>query len=264
MSSLSLATLFFAALAFGSIISFALFPVRSTGKSFIKYYYGFITFFLVIFLLCLWKMEVLNVNYLIASTLSLWIWVLSFQPEFTKNEEILHKVNALLAFLFFNTLAQKLMFHHSMTFLSMLPSLIILNIGMLFLSSQLMNMVFGHWYLVNRSLDIKYLIKTSWMVLGITYLRVLSVAFTVYLIYQNTPSAEFYQLFDLFSGHGIFIWARILAGLGLPLLVAHLSLESAKIGSNQSATGIMYAGTIFVLMGEILALYLYALTNYTW
>lgn len=124
-----------------------------------------------------------------------------------------------------------------------------------------MTMIFGHWYLVNRKLPIAYLIKMcSWLIV-VTLLRVAASIYSLVQAWINLEASQLDRIFDFYA-HGIFFWARILAGLGIPMLVSILAYKSAKIGSNQSATGILYAGVVFVLMGEFLALYLYAITGY--
>jgi hypothetical protein len=259
-NTLQIAALFLAELGLGSAMVFPLIPVRVTGKSFIRFYYGLILVFIAAFLFCLYRLDQFHHNYLLATALGVWIWALSFTTVFTRLEEYLIFVFAAFSCLLFVIYAQKFFFH-GLDWIETLPRLIMLLSAAVFLSFHLMNMVFGHWYLINRSLPITHLIKTSRALLIITYVRLATVAFGTYFAYANMGPDQFNRLID-FMGHGIFFWARILAGLGIPLLVAHLTYASAKIGSNQSATGIMYAGDIFVLMGEFMALYLYSITGY--
>jgi hypothetical protein len=257
---LQIAALFLAQLGFGSALILPFFPVKVIGKAFLRYYYGFIVIMLALFLFCMYRLGQFHINYLILAGLAAWIWALSFTAKFTKLESGLMWFYAFCSLAILFIYPQKFIFHGS-SFSSYAAWFSILLLSTLFINYCLMNMIFGHWYLVNNELPISYLIKTSKVFIAITYLRVASVALVTFLAYKNMEPAQFDRIID-FMGHGVFFWARILAGLGLPLLVAHLSFESAKIKSNQSATGILYAGLVFVLMGEILALYLYTLTGY--
>ena len=60
---------------------------------------------------------------------------------------------------------------------------------------------------------------------------------------------------------GIFFWQRVLFGLLGPSVLAYLTWETAKIRSTQSATGILYVDFFTVMVGEILAKYLFLSTG---
>ena len=256
---LQLSALFIAQLGFGSALILPFFPLKATGKSFHRFYYGFILILFGIFSICLYRLGQPHLNFITFSGLACWIWILSFTKAFSKVESIMIWFFALCSLALLYIYPQKYLFHHvslktyTITFLFMLTSTI-------FLSFHLMNMIFGHWYLVNKEIPIKHLIKTCQNLIIFSYVRVISVGIAIYLAYSEMTISSFSRLTD-FMGHGIFFWARILAGLALPVLVSHLAYASAKIHSNQSATGILYAGTIFVIMGEIMALYLFSITG---
>jgi hypothetical protein len=55
---------------------------------------------------------------------------------------------------------------------------------------------------------------------------------------------------------GFFFWSRVLWGLAAPLLLAPFVVKTARMKSNQAATGLLYVGVVFVLVGELLAAYL--------
>jgi hypothetical protein len=225
----------------------------------VRFYYGMIAIFLGLFLLCLYRMEQFSLNYAVLSGLAAWIWFLSFSSEMSKVQEYLMKIFSTLSFLVILLYANRFVLNADQAFLSLALSSVAFIIGTVFLCAHLMNMIFGHWYLVNRSLPLAHLVRMSKLLIFCSYIRLVSVGIATYLLYGHDPDA-FDRLID-FNGHGVFFWARILAGLGIPILVSHLSWASAKIGSNQSATGILYAGVVFVLMGEIMALYLTSLTG---
>jgi len=55
---------------------------------------------------------------------------------------------------------------------------------------------------------------------------------------------------------GFFFWSRVLWGLLAPLVLAPFALKTARMKSNQAATGLLYVGLVFVLVGELLGSYL--------
>lgn len=259
-NTLQFVTLFLAELGLGSAMVLPLIPVRVTGKSFVRFYYGLILTVLALFLLCMVRLEQFHYNYALSLALGAWIWLLSFAKTQTKLEETLLRVFAAFSLCVLVLYTDRFVLPHAETYHSAIQ-LSFLIVATVFLAFHLMNMIFGHWYLINRQLPIAHLVTSTKILTFVSYARVLAVALAAYYAAQNMEAGAFERVIDI-RGHGIFFWARVLAGLGIPLLVAHLAHASAKIGSNQSATGIMYAGTIFVLMGEILGLYLFFVTGY--
>ncbi len=65
----------------------------------------------------------------------------------------------------------------------------------------------------------------------------------------------------IFSIAGIFFWQRVLFGLVGPAVLSYLTWETAKIRSTQSATGILYVDFFTVVVGEVLAKYLFLATG---
>jgi len=258
---LHIAALFVAGLTFGSAIILPLFPLKVTGKSFQRFYYGFITFLFGLFLLSLYRLNLLTPHYYVYGALSLWITILSFRNVQSKMETVLHWVFAVIAVNILLTVSLGKSSPHTSLSLIIEQRFLFISLA-IFLSFSIMNMIFGHWYLVNRDLPIKHLIKTSKNLIYVTYARAATVGVATYWAFHSMDTSTFNRLtMDFMGGHAIFYWGRILAGLGLPILVAHLSYESAKIKSNQSATGILYAGNVFVIMGELFALYLFGITG---
>lgn len=256
---LQIAALFFAELSLGSALVFPLIPIKVTGKSFARFYFGMILIFLGIFLFCLHRLGEFHYNYLFIALLALWIWALSFTSEPSRLEDFLYSTFSLFSGILLLIYAQKFFFHGFSGITVILPLLSVLA-SAAYLSFYLMNMIFGHWYLINRQLPIAFLVRTGRWLLLFTTIRLLTVLATLFVARESMESNLFARLLA-FDGHGIFLWPRLLAGLGLPLMAAQMAWSSAKIGSNQSATGILYAGLVFVLMGEIMALYLYTVTG---
>ncbi|MBI1909662.1 MAG: hypothetical protein HYS22_05790 [Deltaproteobacteria bacterium] len=131
----------------------------------------------------------------------------------------------------------------------------------LLLGSFLAGMIFGHWYLIDTEMPKKLLLQMAWILIGALALRVLSIAVTL-LLYKELvyPETNFMENLISLAGHGIFFWQRVLVGLVIPAIAAVMVWSTARGGSNQSATGIMYVGIAFIFIGELAARYLFLLS----
>ncbi len=129
------------------------------------------------------------------------------------------------------------------------------------LGGFLAGMMFGHHYLVNTDMPKKLLVTMAWILIGAIALRIVAVGSTL-VIYREfvRPDVNFLAALTSFEGHGIFFWQRVLVGLFIPAVVVGLIWGTARIGSNQSATGIMYVAIAFVFIGELAARYLFLLS----
>jgi anaerobic dimethyl sulfoxide reductase subunit C (anchor subunit) len=132
----------------------------------------------------------------------------------------------------------------------------------LVLGGFLAGMMFGHHYLIETDMPKKLLVSMAWILIGIIALRIAAVGATLWL-YKAVirPDADFLASLVSFRGHGIFFWQRALVGLFIPAIVAGMIWGTARIGSNQSATGIMYVAIAFVFIGELAARYLFFLSG---
>lgn len=118
-------------------------------------------------------------------------------------------------------------------------------------------MILGHWYLVLPSMDVRHLQSMVKFHIGSLLLRWVVVAAAVFMAVATWepgmgPSFGRYVL----SAGGIFFWQRVLFGLVGPALLAYLTWQTAKIGSTQSATGILYVDFFTIIVGELLSKYL--------
>jgi protein NrfD len=123
-------------------------------------------------------------------------------------------------------------------------------------------MILGHWYLVIPSLQVSHLQSIVKLHMGSMALRVLVVAAAIFVAIVSWepglgPSFRSY----IFSIAGIFFWQRVLFGLLGPAVLSYLTWETAKIRSTQSATGILYVDFFTVVVGEVLAKYLFLATR---
>jgi protein NrfD len=123
-------------------------------------------------------------------------------------------------------------------------------------------MILGHWYLVIPSLQVSHLQSIVKLHMASMALRVLVVAAAIFVAIASWepglgPSFRHY----IFSVAGIFFWQRVLFGLVGPAVLSYLTWETAKIRSTQSATGILYVDFFTVVVGEVLAKYLFLATG---
>ena len=107
-------------------------------------------------------------------------------------------------------------------------------------------MVLGHWYLTVPKLEVAYLrrlnrVTAVSMVASLALLGVTCAVFWGRLAESETP---------LFGPRGMFhLGTRLAVGLALPLLFAWMTAGSLDFRNTRSATGILYASTVLVLIG---------------
>jgi len=133
----------------------------------------------------------------------------------------------------------------------------------LMLGSVLGTMITGHWYLVNHKLTLRPLQITTWVFIGLTIIRTFLVFATVFILAGSAPAPLAATAKGLlgFSSSGVLFWARVGFGLVVPLLFGGMIWSSVKVKNTQSATGILYATIVLVLVGEAFAKYLFLFTG---
>tara|TARA_Y100001970_G_scaffold273930_1_gene372899 strand:- start:269 stop:1051 length:783 start_codon:yes stop_codon:yes gene_type:complete len=140
-------------------------------------------------------------------------------------------------------------------------SLDIINIvssmaGTLSLSSVIFSMILGHWYLNIPNLPIG-LIKKSVFVLNI--LLISRMFFNIVIIgFEEIPSDIYGNMLFLDflkSFEGIFLWIGILFGIIGAIIINILTIQTIKLHSIQSATGLLYVNLIMILIGEMIFKY---------
>jgi protein NrfD len=144
--------------------------------------------------------------------------------------------------------------------------LVVLTLVSFFASAALLggactSMILGHWYLVLPSMDVFHLQSMVRFHIVSVILRVVVVAGAVFLAIASWQPGEVSFERYIFSVGGVFFWQRVLFGLVGPAVLAYLTWETAKIRSTQSATGILYVDFFAVIVGEVLAKYLFLATS---
>jgi len=114
-------------------------------------------------------------------------------------------------------------------------------------------MVLGHWYLTVPKMELEHLqrlnrVTVAAMASSIALCLVSCLLFAETLARARPP---------LFGPMGLFyLSTRVLVGLVLPLVFAGMAASSLRFRNTRSATGILYASTVLVLIGTAVSVFL--------
>lgn len=112
-------------------------------------------------------------------------------------------------------------------------------------------MVVGHWYLTVPQLPISWLRKLNRLTV-VAMLASVVLLTTSILIHSETLSAADTPLLGPWGL--LYLSARVAIGLALPLLFAWMTAGSLRYENTRSATGILYASTVLVMIGAAVSL----------
>jgi hypothetical protein len=133
-----------------------------------------------------------------------------------------------------------------------------LVLGALLFGCVIWAMNLGHWYLVSKSIPFGLLVRATeafaLVALVRTALALVALGWAARLS-RGSAGDALAELLDPMRD-GFFFWSRVLWGLAAPLVLAPFVVKTARMKSNQAATGLLYVGVVFVLVGELLAAYL--------
>ncbi len=127
----------------------------------------------------------------------------------------------------------------------------------------LSTLLLGHWYLISPRLSFTPLLRGSLFFFVATCLR-LAVMIALLIAMGWAGGMEGKLLLDRLLGWndlGMFFLLRFFWGIAGPLVLSILVYRTAAIQSNQSATGILYVALVFVLIGELIADYFWAMAG---
>jgi len=113
-------------------------------------------------------------------------------------------------------------------------------------------MVLGHWYLTVPKLDVRHLMRLNKVCKGCMVVSFFMVAITCVAYQDEIIAADARPLFGPWGW--FFLGTRFVVGLVLPLVFAWMVDGSLKLGNTRSATGILYASTVLVLIGAAISL----------
>lgn len=132
-----------------------------------------------------------------------------------------------------------------------LESLAVVVLGGIILCVSLFAMILGHWYLNVAGLPIAHLRKTTQAFLFFLIIRGLwdAVSLVTKKIIHGGDSILIYQF--LARVDGFLLSIALFFGTLLPIILMYFVLETLKVKSTQSATGLLYIAVIAVLMGDL-------------
>ena len=125
----------------------------------------------------------------------------------------------------------------------------------------------GHWYLNVPNIHIREFKRISNMNFSALALRICVLLFFCFFwkdmnqASSELNSGEFFSIrgdtWNGFGPFGVILFAsRVLWGLVAPLLLTWMAKKTVDMRSTQSATGIFYANSVLMLLGELCALFL--------
>lgn len=118
-------------------------------------------------------------------------------------------------------------------------------------------MILGHYYLVVPKLSeepLIYCLYIFWTVFFLKIMASLTVIFTAAAPFLEEGT----QLGDGYTFNWLFISMRYLWGYAAPLILSFFTFRLCKLRSIQSATGVLYIVEFFVIVGELISIYLMA------
>ena len=130
----------------------------------------------------------------------------------------------------------------------------------LFLGSVIYAMILGHWYLVVPTLPNRPLESLARIIVGATALKAVTIGAVFACFWFDGTLETRALLLRFLRFEDLFFAARVLFGLLGPGLLAYMIWETVRIHSTQSATGLLYVATVFVLIGEAFSHYLFYTT----
>lgn len=112
-------------------------------------------------------------------------------------------------------------------------------------------MVLGHWYLTVPKLAVEHLERANRLSILSMLVSLGCLGLTCLVFLERFQSART----PLFGAWGLLQLAtRVAFGIALPLLFAWMTASSLRHRNTRSATGILYASTVLVLIGSALSL----------
>ena len=123
--------------------------------------------------------------------------------------------------------------------------------GALAMGAVSTSMTWGHWYLTEGALPGRPLRELAWILIVALLAQVVLLALNAAIPERVTPAPANPVEGGLLANP--LFWFRIGVGLAFALVLAVLALQTARIRSMQSATGLLYICMGAVFTGEVLA-----------
>jgi hypothetical protein len=104
-------------------------------------------------------------------------------------------------------------------------------------------MVLGHWYLTIPNLEIRHLARLNRITLWCMAASLASVALAYVALFDAGPASA------LGAWGALCLGTRVAVGILMPMLFGWMAAQSLRYRNTRSATGILYASTVLVLIG---------------
>ena len=112
-------------------------------------------------------------------------------------------------------------------------------------------MVLGHWYLTVPKLEVRHLVRLNRVTVFSMVISAVLVGSTCLLMGDALNAGRT----PLFAPFGLFyLGTRLVVGLVFPLVFAAMAASSLRFKNTRSATGILYASTVLVLIGTAVSI----------
>ncbi len=112
-------------------------------------------------------------------------------------------------------------------------------------------MVLGHWYLTVPTLQVRHLARLNRVCIACMLACLLAIGLSCLAFADSFQTTQR----SLFETWGLFyLGTRVAVGLLMPLLFAWMASQSIAERNTRSATGILYASTVLVLIGAAAAI----------
>lgn len=111
-------------------------------------------------------------------------------------------------------------------------------------------MVLGHWYLTIPNLQVAHLVRMNRFTLACMGLCLGAVALAWFVFFAGEPG--YASRFDLWGQ--FYLGTRIAVGILMPMLFGWMTAQSLRYSNTRSATGILYASTVLVLIGTAVSI----------
>jgi len=118
-------------------------------------------------------------------------------------------------------------------------------------------MILGHYYLVVPKLSVEPLIYCLYIFWTAFFIKIIS-SLAVLFSLANPFLVEGSTLGDGYMFNWLFVSMRYLWGFVAPVILSFFTYRLCKMRSTQSATGVLYIVEFFVIVGELISVYLMA------
>lgn len=130
----------------------------------------------------------------------------------------------------------------------------------LLLGTAMVGMLIGHWYLIDTGQSLEPFLRVFkfFVIVLVTQTTFLLIAPALLYLLGTPPTAS--GLGRLWQDHLLLLAARFLVSQVGPLVLSYMIWQTLKIPNTMAATGLFYIVLLGVVVGEILARQLLALT----